>query len=70
MDRELAAFVAAWRTAGPGREAMRDRDRVAPPLPEALGQLPDVIESALVLHPPVPSPALDLRQAAFARLRR
>ncbi len=49
---------------------MRDRELVATPLPEALDQLSDMIESALFLHPPVPSSGLEQMQAVFARLRR
>jgi len=70
MDREFAAFVSTWRIAGPELEAMRDRDLAATPLPEALDQLSDMIESALFLHPPVPSSGLEQMQAVFARLRR
>jgi hypothetical protein len=70
MDRELAAFVSVWRIAGPELEAMRDRALLATPLPEALDQLSDMIESALFLHPPVPSSGVEQMQAVSARLRR
>ncbi len=70
MNLELAAFVDAWRIAGPELEAMRDRDLRETPLPEALDQLSDMIESALFLRPPQPTSGLEQMQAVFARLRR
>jgi len=69
MSKELDAFVAAWRIAGPQLEALRDRELIDTPLPVAMEQLAGMVESALYLYPAVADSGLVEMQKVFARLR-
>lgn len=69
MSRELTAFVAAWREAAPVLEALRDREIVETPVPEAMAGLEGMFQSALHLEPLSPTSGLVEMQAVFARLR-
>ncbi|MCE3002127.1 MAG: hypothetical protein ACK59M_14150 [Pseudomonadota bacterium] len=69
MNRELAAFVDAWRVAGPALEALRDRELLETPLPKAMAQLEGMFVSAIHLEPLEPTSGLVEMQAIFARMR-
>ena len=70
MNRELVAFVEAWRVAAPELEAMRDRELTTVPVMDALEQLSGMIDSAVFLKPLVPDSGLVAMQEVFARLRK
>lgn len=69
MSVALEQFVANWREIGPELEAMRDRDMIDTPLPVAMAQLDEMIESAIFLKPLEPSSGLVEMQRIFLRLR-
>jgi hypothetical protein len=69
MNRELTAFVDAWRVAGPALDAMRDRELVETPVPVAMAQLEGMFVSAIHLKPLEPTSGLVEMQAVFARIR-
>lgn len=70
MTVALKQFVSNWREVGPQLEAMRDRDMIDTPLPLAMAQLDEMIESAIFLKPLEPSSGMVEMQRVFLRLRK
>ena len=58
-----------WREVEPLLEAMRDRDLVETPLPVAMEQLSDMVDSAIFLKPLSQTSGLVEMQRVLARLR-
>jgi hypothetical protein len=70
MSQDLKRFVANWKAVGPQLEAMRDRELIETPLPLAMAQLDEMIDSAIFLKPLEPTSGLVEMQHILARLRR
>ncbi|MBL8273058.1 MAG: hypothetical protein JNJ74_04555 [Xanthomonadales bacterium] len=70
MDRELQAFIEAWRIAAPELEAMRTRALREVDVPAALDQLSGMVDSAVFLEQLDDSRGIIEMQRIFARLRR
>ena len=70
MDRELQAFIDAWRIAAPELEAMRTRALREVDVPAALDQLSGMVDSAVFLEQLDDSRGIIEMQRIFARLRR
>jgi len=69
MSDPLNQFVENWRAVGPLLEAMRERDLIDTPLPVAMAQLADMVDSAIFLKPLLPSSGMVEMQQVLARLR-
>ena len=69
MSDALKRYAQNWREVGPLLEAMRDRELVETPLPVAMAQLAEMIDSAVHLEPLEPTSGLVEMQQVFARLR-
>jgi hypothetical protein len=67
-DRDLRRYVRTWREVAPLLEAMRDRDLVETPLPVAMEQLSDMIDSAIFLKPLSDTSGLVAMRRILARL--
>jgi hypothetical protein len=70
MNRELRAFVDAWRIAAPELEAMRTRELREVDVAVAMDQLSGMVDSAVFLEALGDSPGMVEMQRIFARLRR
>lgn len=69
MSDPLNQLVENWRAVGSLLEAMRDRDLIDAPLPVAMVQLADMVDSAIFLKPLLPSSGMVEMQQGLARLR-
>jgi hypothetical protein len=67
-DRELRRYASTWREVAPLLEAMRDRDLIETPLPVAMEQLSDMIDSAIFLKPLSDTSGLVEMRRILARL--
>jgi hypothetical protein len=66
---DLRHYVMRWRDVEPLLEAMRDRELVETPLPVAMEQLSDMVDSAIFLKPLSCTSGLVEMQRVLARLR-
>ena len=67
-DPDLRRYASTWREVAPLLEAMRDRELIETPLPVAMDQLSDMIDSAIFLKPLTDTSGLVEMRRILARL--